>query len=249
MVPDLGNGAHFLQHRGPAYAGLFVFDPALRQAALEKGEGLADDIFKPLGHLSGDVGIAHTRYKTHGEGGINNAQPFFDPMAAMALAHNGHITNVQQIATELAARGQALKSSCDADALLRVLALWVEHLRADDPRMGERQAKVAAIEQVHQRLTGAYSVVVVTPSGLYAFRDPHGFRPMVRGVRTKAGRESVMIAAAPLPPVNRTSGQASPAARRLRRILHILSRHSSRRSSRSTAFYLRGTSWPVNDTA
>ncbi len=194
VVPDLGNGAHFLQHRGPAYAGLFVFDPVHRQVALEKGEGLADDIFKPLGHLSGDVGIAHTRYKTHGGGGVDNAQPFFDPMASMALAHNGHITNVQQIANELAARGQALKSTCDADALLRVLALWADHVRADDPKMGERQVMFAAIEQVQQRLTGAYSVVVVTPSGLYAFRDPHGFRPMVRGVRTKAGRESVMIA-------------------------------------------------------
>ena len=41
VVGDLGNGAHFLQHRGPAYAGLFVFDPAHRNASLEKGEGLA----------------------------------------------------------------------------------------------------------------------------------------------------------------------------------------------------------------
>ena len=48
VVADLGNGAHFLQHRGPAYAGLFVFDPASRRAFLEKGEGLADDIFKQL---------------------------------------------------------------------------------------------------------------------------------------------------------------------------------------------------------
>ncbi len=75
--------------------------PVHRSASLEKGEGLADDIFKSLGHLRGDLGIAHTRYKTYGGGGIDNAQPFFDPITTMALAHNGHITNVPQIETEL----------------------------------------------------------------------------------------------------------------------------------------------------
>jgi len=122
VVGDLGNGAHFLQHRGPAYAGLFVIDPAHRSAS-------ADDIFKPLGHLQGDVGIAHTRYKTYGSGGTNNAQPFFDPLSAIALAHNGHITNVPQIEAELEERGQELSATCDADAMLRVLSLWVEHYR------------------------------------------------------------------------------------------------------------------------
>jgi amidophosphoribosyltransferase len=194
VVPDLGNGAHFLQHRGPAYAGLFVFDPVHRRAALEKGEGLADDIFKPLGHLCGDVGIAHTRYKTHGGGGINNAQPFFDAISSIALAHNGHITNVHQVESELAARGQALGSTCDADALLRMVSLWFEHFRRADPGADEREIMFAAIAEVQQRLTGAFSAVVATPGGLYAFRDPHGFRPMVLGRRNQAGRECVMIA-------------------------------------------------------
>ncbi len=43
VVGDLGNGAHFLQHRGPAYAGLFVIDPAHRSVSLKKGEGLATE--------------------------------------------------------------------------------------------------------------------------------------------------------------------------------------------------------------
>jgi len=194
VVGDLGNGAHFLQHRGQAYAGLFVFDPAHRNASLEKGEGLADDIFKPLGHLQGDVGIAHTRYKTYGSGGTNNAQPFFDPLSAIALAHNGHITNVSQIEAELEERGQGLLATCDADAMLRMLSLWVEHFRRQDPGAEEREILFRAIEETQRRLTGAFSVVVATPGGLYAFRDPHGFRPMVLGRRTGSGRDAVMIA-------------------------------------------------------
>ncbi len=192
VVRDLANGAHFLQHRGPAYAGLCVFDPVHRGAALRKGEGLADDIFKPLGGIVGDVGIAHTRYKTYGSGGVDNAQPFYDAFAGIALAHNGHVTNVPQIENELAARGQALANHCDAEPLLRILALWFEHHRRADPTAAEQHIMFRAIEEVQRRATGAFSAVTATRSGLYGFRDPHGFRPMVVGRR--ANPAAVMIA-------------------------------------------------------
>ncbi|NOZ77674.1 MAG: hypothetical protein GXP48_00565 [Acidobacteria bacterium] len=194
VVRDLANGAHFLQHRGPAYAGLCVFDQVRRRVRLEKGEGLADDIFKPLVGVSGDAGIAHTRYKTHGGGGIANAQPFFDAFSGVALAHNGHITNVPQIGKELAARGQQLGASCDAEPLLRVLALWLEHFREKDPAASEAGLMFAAIGEVQTRVTGAFSAVALTANGLYAFRDPSGFRPMVLGRRDRGGTQSVMVA-------------------------------------------------------
>jgi amidophosphoribosyltransferase len=194
VVRDLGNGAHFLQHRGPAYAGLVVLDPERRATSVEKGEGLADDIFKPLGDIPGDVGLAHTRYKTFGGGGIDNAQPFFDAFSGMALAHNGHITNVPQIESELEARGQILAHDCDAEALLRVLVLWYEHYTAMDPKVHEKENLFRAIEEVQRRVAGAYSAVVATREGLYAFRDPNGFRPMVRGSRSRRGSESAMVA-------------------------------------------------------
>lgn len=191
-VRDLGNGAHFLQHRGPAYAGACVFDPVHRNASLEKGEGLADDIFKLLGHLRGNLGIAHTRYRTSGSAGTENAQPFFDGYSGIALAHNGHITNVKQIAGELESRGQAFANHCDAEPLLRVLALWFEHFRWEDVTGDECDVMFRAIEQVQRRVKGAFSVVAATRSGLYAFRDKHGFRPMVLGRRSEP--RSVMIA-------------------------------------------------------
>ena len=194
VVGDLGNGAHFLQHRGPAYAGLFLFDPVRRRYSLERGEGLADDIFKPLADLHGDLGIAHTRYKTVGGGGTHNAQPIVDAFLGLSLAHNGHITNVKQIDGELGSRGQALAANCDAEPLLRVLALWIEHFRNEDPAAPEKETVFKAVAEIQQRVTGAYSAVAVTPSGLYAFRDPHGFRPMVRGSRVRGDEKTVMIA-------------------------------------------------------
>ena len=192
VVRDLANGAHFLQHRGPAYAGIFVFDPAQRQATLEKGEGLADDIFKPLGQIRGDLGIAHTRYKTFGAGGAINAQPFFDPFSGIALAHNGHVTNVAQIAAELEQFGQQLANHCDAEPLLRVLSLWFEHWRRQDPAADERESMFKAIEEVQRRVTGAFSAVAVTKNALYAFCDPWGFRPLAVGRRERPG--SLMVA-------------------------------------------------------
>lgn len=194
VVKDLANGAHFLQHRGPAYAGLCVFDPERRQVRLEKGEGLADDIFKQLGTTAGDVGIAHTRYKTAGGGGAENAQPFFDSLAGVALAHNGHITNVPQITAELAERGQSPAATCDAEPLLRALVLWLEHFRSEHPELPESELMFRAIEQVQERVTGAFSTVVATVNGLYAFRDPSGFRPMVLGRKESGTGRWVMVA-------------------------------------------------------
>ncbi len=191
---ELANGAHFLQHRGPAYAGLFVQDPERRDCRLVKGEGLADDIFKHLEDLPGDLGLAHTRYKTIGSGGRENAQPFWDPFSGIALAHNGHITNVPQIASQLTAIGQSLRADCDAEPLLRVLVLWYESHRAADPTAPEHEVMFRAIREVQRRVTGAYSAVVATRAGLYAFRDPHGFRPMVVGRRCRDGGRLLMVA-------------------------------------------------------
>ncbi len=191
---ELANGTHFLQHRGPAYAGLLVQDSSRREMNLIKGEGLADDVFKHLEELSGDVGIAHTRYKTIGAGGKENAQPFWDPFSGLALAHNGHITNVAQIASQLEAVGQSLRADCDAEPLLRVLALWFERYRAQDRDAPEHEVMFRAIREVQQRVTGAYSAVVVTRAGLYAFRCQHGFRPMVVGHRQRGGGRLLMVA-------------------------------------------------------
>jgi amidophosphoribosyltransferase len=171
---------------------MFVVDPSRRSVSLEKGEGLADDIFKPLGHIAGDLGISHTRYKTFGGGGSINAQPFYDPFSGLAIAHNGHITNDPQIRTQLSERDQALSNHCDAETLLRVLSLWFEHYRQKDPTGPEHEMVFRAVREVQRRVTGAYSAVVASANGLYAFRDPHGFRPMVLGRRARPG--SVMIA-------------------------------------------------------
>ena len=194
VVREIANGAHFLQHRGQANAGLFILDPAHRTFRFEKGDGLADDIFKPLGAVPGDVGIAQTRYKTVGRGGRENAQPFHDAISGIALAHNGHVTNVAQIAAELAKRGQALASDCDAEPLLRVLALWYDHYREADPVAPEPQIVLRAVGEVLERVMGAFSAVAVTRSGLYAFRDPHGFRPMALGRKESRSAGFVMVA-------------------------------------------------------
>ena len=136
----------------------------------------------------GDLGIAHTRYKTYGSGGTVNAQPFFDPFAGIALAHNGHITNVEQIAAELESRGSgAWRITATPNRCSRVLGSVVRALPAARTRQrASPKLMFRAIAEVQQRVTGAFSVVAVTPSGLYAFRDQHGFRPMVLGTAERA---------------------------------------------------------------
>lgn len=210
VFTDLANAAHFLQHRGPAYAGILTIDSDRRRVHHEKGEGLADDIFQPLTGIRGDIGIAHTRYRTFGAGGVDNAQPFFDPFSCLGLAHNGHLTNVPQILEELRERGQLLTSDCDAEPLLRVLSLWLEHFRREEPQRAEHEHLRSAIFEVQRRVTGAYSAVAVTPTGLYAFRDPHGFRPMVIGRKQGPHGAAVMIASETLALEQNGYGEGEP---------------------------------------
>jgi amidophosphoribosyltransferase len=76
--------------------------------------------------------------------------------------------------------------------LLRTLALWFEYFRNEDPELEESELMFRAITELQQRVTGAFSAVAATRNGLYAFRDKHGFRPMVLGRRDEP--RSVMIA-------------------------------------------------------
>lgn len=199
IVRLLNNGAKFVQHRGPNYAGFGIFDEATHEIRIGKQQGEASALFAEHLNLTGDLGIAHTRYTTIGEGGKKNAQPIWDKLTNFVLAHNGHITNTAQIAREFAERGRHFQTDNDAEPLAWTLGAWYRHFRNEDPSRGHQEAMFKAITEVQRRVTGAFSAVVATWEGLYAFRDPHGFRPMSRGFRESDGVRHFMVASETLP--------------------------------------------------
>jgi amidophosphoribosyltransferase len=133
-----------------------------------------------LGPLRGHAAIGHTRYSTTGSSRLCNAQPLelADPdLGWLALGHNGNVTNATPLQAELQAQGFDFETTSDSEVIGKLAVSlpgpdWVVKFRA---AMG--------------KLTGAYSLVLLTPQHLIAVRDPMGIRPLCIG-RLPAGTRS-----------------------------------------------------------
>ncbi len=163
-------GLYALQHRGQESAGIVVSDGNTVRS--HKGMGLVPDVFKEgmLQDLKGKMGIGHVRYSTTGSSMLRNAQPFLVEQIdrIFALGHNGNIVNVAKLRRKLESQGAIFQTSTDSE----LIAHLVMHKKGP---FEERLVKV------FDELKGAWSVVFLTPEGILAARDPHGFRPLCIG--------------------------------------------------------------------
>jgi amidophosphoribosyltransferase len=178
---DVASMAYFglfaLQHRGQEAAGIVVSDGAA--ARIHKGEGLVTQVFTPadLCALPGKYAIGHTRYSTTGSSTARNAQPFLieTRYGPLATAHNGNLVNTFKLRQELLDRGVGLTSTSDSEVIPMMLAgasgdTWEERIRNTMPQW-----------------QGAYSLVILTRDGVFAVRDPWGFRPLSIGQLKSGG--------------------------------------------------------------
>ncbi len=174
IADTLQLGLFALQHRGQEAAGFAISDG--RELRCYKDLGLVQDVFAKgnVRLLKGHIGIAHTRYSTHGESARpENAQPFILRREGrwIALAHNGNLSNAAQLRDELLAEGVYFNSTSDTESLLHLYA-----------RM-QGAIPLERWEAIATRVLGAYSVVMIDGDRLIAARDPFGFRPLVLGRR------------------------------------------------------------------
>jgi amidophosphoribosyltransferase len=163
-------GLFALQHRGQESTGITVSEEG-RLTGL-RDLGLVSQFFdeQKLGGLQGDVAIGHTRYSTTGSSQWANAQPLVQHGRArtVALGHNGNLINVGELREELTADGVRLGTTSDSELVAALIA-------NDAAPLGE------AVASAMRRLDGAYSIVALSEGRLVAFRDAHGFRPLVIG--------------------------------------------------------------------
>jgi amidophosphoribosyltransferase len=168
-------GLFALQHRGQESAGIAVSE-AGRLTAL-RDLGLVTQVFdeQKLHALQGQVAIGHTRYSTTGSSQWSNAQPLVQhgSVRTVALGHNGNLVNAHELRDELRASGVTLRATSDSEVIAALIA-------NDEGPLDD------AVAHAMQRLDGAYSAVALSQGTLIAFRDPHGFRPLVLG-RIRAG--------------------------------------------------------------
>jgi amidophosphoribosyltransferase len=164
-------GLYALQHRGQESAGIATSNS--RTLYLKTGMGLVSQVFDEddLGYLPGRFAIGHTRYSTTGASRADNAQPFrvSGPNGELALGHNGNIVNAQEIRDELVREGVSFLTGSDSEVIAQLLA----HAPGQD--WTERWGHVM------RRLSGAYSLAVITPDAIMMARDPLGNRPLCLG--------------------------------------------------------------------
>ena len=170
-------GLYALQHRGQEAAGMAVADG--HTMSIHKGVGLVSQVFTSsvMDKLNGHYAIGHTRYSTTGSSSERNAQPFMiETMhGPLALAHNGNLVNSAELRDELMQQGVGLSSSSDTEVMTMMLA------RNGGMTWEER------IKYAMQKWVGAYSLVILTRDGVYAVRDPWGFRPLCIGLLPSGG--------------------------------------------------------------
>ncbi len=183
-----------LQHRGQDAAGIVTVEG--NRLNLRKDNGLVRDVFhtRHMFKLRGHMGIGHVRYPTAGCASSAESQPFFvNSPYGISLAHNGNLTNVDQLTRDLFVEDlRHINTGSDSEVLLNVFAHELEKTRK--LRLDEQDV-FTAVRGVHRRCRGAYAAVaLITGYGIVGFRDPHGIRPIVFGTRETAEGTEVMIA-------------------------------------------------------
>jgi amidophosphoribosyltransferase len=176
-----------LQHRGQDAAGIATCFGG--RFYLEKGNGLITDVFDAgnMARLLGNMGIGHVRYPTAGCASVAEAQPFYvNSPYGIIFAHNGNLTNVTEIVDSLFETDMRhLNTSSDSEVMLNVFAHALVRRAAVKPNEYDI---FAAVEEVHRRCKGGYAVIaMIAGVGMIAFRDLHGIRPLVFGVREEPG--------------------------------------------------------------
>ncbi|MCS7310820.1 MAG: amidophosphoribosyltransferase [Armatimonadetes bacterium] len=166
-------GLYALQHRGQESAGIAVSDG--ERVLVHKEMGLVSQVFdeETLGYLRGHIAIGHTRYSTTGSSILRNAQPVIcdSPLGTLAIGHNGNLVNAASLRLRLQESGVHFHGTSDSEIIARLLA----------GELAENRDPLEAMRQVMQQISGAYSLVALTPQHLIAARDPHGVRPLCLG--------------------------------------------------------------------
>jgi len=165
-------GLHALQHRGQEAVGITSFDGT--EFYSRRGLGHVADNFsssEAIGELPGHMAAGHVRYSTTGGSGLRNVQPLYAELASggFAVAHNGNISNSQALRADLVSKGSIFQSTSDTEVIIHLVATSRYPTTAD--------RLIDALRLVE----GAYALIVMTPEGMIACRDPLGIRPLVMG--------------------------------------------------------------------
>lgn len=175
-VVEVCSGLYSLQHRGQLSAGICVNDNGNFKCL--KNSGVISEAFRSnaLEELpNGKIAVGHVKHSVRKfeETELISGQPLLMRYryGSLAIAHNGDITNKAKLYEKLKESGSIFQSNSNAELISYIIA--GERIEADTIE--------EAVLRTMDKLEGAYSMVIVSPSKLIAVRDPHGFRPLCLG--------------------------------------------------------------------
>ena len=172
--PILIKGLRRLEYRGYDSAGVALINGG-DDLNVYKAKGKVDNLveFCSDKDVSGTIGIAHTRWATHGEPSSRNAHPHYSESHNLAIIHNGIIENYADIKEKLSAKGVHFKSDTDTEVLVQLIEYIQTHKQLD---------LLTAVQVALYQVIGAYAIAVLDkrdPDQIVAARKQS---PLVVGI-------------------------------------------------------------------
>ncbi len=172
-APILFEGLKRLEYRGYDSAGIITINKS-GEFELKKQVGRVQDIHNDLNllDLSGNIGIAHTRWATHGGVTQNNAHPHVSNNSRIAVIHNGIVENYKELRSLLSSKGFHFESDTDTEVIPNLVEYWMDskHLNFLDATM-----------KTLQSLEGNFAVVIIERDKRTIIGAKNG-SPLVLGV-------------------------------------------------------------------
>ena len=172
--PILIKGLHRLEYRGYDSAGVALLNDA-GELSVFKTKGKVENLEKYCQgkDISGSIGIAHTRWATHGEPSDVNAHPHYSQSETLALIHNGIIENYQSLKELLITKGYTFKSETDTEVLVQL----IEYVKKEN-----NLSLFEAVQQALSQVVGAYAIGVIEKNNTNLLITARKGSPLVIGL-------------------------------------------------------------------
>lgn len=190
--PVLIKGLKRLEYRGYDSAGVALIDKK-RRLNVYKTKGKVSDLeaFVSQKDVSGTIGIAHTRWATHGEPCQANAHPHFSSSENLALIHNGIIENYATLKEKLQKKGFIFKSSTDTEVLVQLIEFF---------QLSNHLDLLTAVQLAMHEVIGAYAIAVLDKNNPDEIITARKSSPLVVGI----GKDEFFLASDATPIVEYT---------------------------------------------
>ena len=190
--PVLIKGLKRLEYRGYDSAGVALIDKK-RRLNVYKTKGKVSDLeaFVSQKDVSGTIGIAHTRWATHGEPCQANAHPHFSSSENLALIHNGIIENYATLKEKLQKKGFIFKSSTDTEVLVQLIEFF---------QLSNHLDLLTAVQLALHEVIGAYAIAVLDKNNPDEIITARKSSPLVVGI----GKDEFFLASDATPIVEYT---------------------------------------------